>query len=101
MNRLLVAALGAAASLVLVVTVDPGADAAIHNPSAGKQDRLVAAGFDPCFFDAWPHISPECVRLSHRLDEPRVWTRTVTVELRNEPSTSVLMRMPVEYLARR
>lgn len=71
------------------------APAAAKTAAAKKGDRLPAR----CLGQAWPAIGAECLsRAGMDAAEP---VRTVTVEYRTGPATSVLMRMPAGELASR
>jgi hypothetical protein len=67
---------------------------------AGKGDRLPVAADGNCASQTWPTVSLACLSRDDGLPKPsRV--RIITVETRDEPNTSVLVRMPHTDVARR
>lgn len=100
----LVIVLSATVALTVAIATEPHAnDGPTPRPNgAVKADRLDAdARRDPCRSEAWPYISGECVSLGNRVEEPRLATRTVTIEQRPQPGVSVLTRVPVDAVAER
>lgn len=105
MNRIHAAiVIAATAALTIAIATEPQANVAPEGRvvTSAKADRLDAATRrDPCRQLAWPFISAECVSRTNRIEEPRLASRTVTVEQRPAPGVSVLVRVPAEDLAER
>ena len=69
------------------------------------QDRLpqhavAVAGADICSAQTWPNIAPQCLTAVDGTPPHREF-RTVTIEQRPNPASSVLVRMPAAKLASR
>lgn len=63
----------------------------------GKGNLLGQASGD-CRSQAWPHVAPECLRAEG--GPARGAVRMITVEQRQGPNTSALVRVPVSDMAR-
>ena len=67
----------------------------IAGTAANRGDRV--AGLD-CSRQTWPMISPDCMQGDAPARKP---VRTITVETRTAPATSVLTRVPARDVTRR
>ena len=64
----------------------------------GKADREARAS--NCATQTWPYLSPECVTRVGEAGPARLM-RTITVETREVPNTSTLVRVPTTTVANR
>lgn len=72
------------------------ADAGSTGPRATATDASPAAATD-CRSQAWPYVSQNCVDGA----APRRAVRTITIERRDSPATSTLVRVPAGTVASR
>lgn len=72
------------------------ADAGATGPRATATDASPAAATD-CRSQASPYVSQDCVGSA----SPRRAVRTITIERRDSPATSTLVRVPVGTVASR
>ena len=63
--------------------------------AAAETTGSIAKPAQHCIAQAWPNIAPEC--LSAASGTPaRASVRTITIEKRDTPNTSTLVRLPVD-----
>jgi hypothetical protein len=100
------------ADRILPTLAEPGSKTAAYHAAvsqdvaregtdgARKGDLLRARIADGCTGQAWPNISPECV-MSASGTTARKPVRTITIEERQGPNTSALVRLPLTDVAAR
>jgi len=65
-----------------------------------KSDRLSVWSADMCAAQTWPHFSADCLASANGPSPSRA-VRHITVESRDIPNTSVLLRLPQTEVAQR